>query len=150
MDIGGVGQNPLQQQAMEALQNVGQEQAGPGAPAAPAANDVERLQAALEKPDAAAVPPEVANASAAPQSAAPAATEPLSVGDRILQGMSSVSDQVQAGRTQAVEALGKENVSQADLLKAQFSMLESNAIVSAVSKTTEKITSGIKTLQQGQ
>lgn len=147
MDIGGVGQNPLQQQALEALEKMGQESAAPGGPAAPAANDVERLRAALERPDAAAVPPEVA---AAPQPAAPAATEAMSVGDRILQGMSSVSDQVQAGRAQAVEALGGENVSQADLLKAQFSMLESNAIVSAVSKTTEKITSGIKTLQQGQ
>ncbi len=72
-----------------------------------------------------------------------------SLGDRILKGFGSISDQIQAGRAQAVDTLGKTNVSQADLLRAQASMMESSTIISAVSKTASTITQGVKTLQQG-
>jgi len=71
------------------------------------------------------------------------------MGDRILAGLSGASQKIQEGRATAVQALGAENVSQADLLKANFALIESSTLVSAVSKTAEKITQGLKTLQQG-
>ncbi|MDR1534537.1 MAG: EscI/YscI/HrpB family type III secretion system inner rod protein [Planctomycetota bacterium] len=66
-----------------------------------------------------------------------------------MDGLAKISGQIQTGRTQAIQTLCKSEISQADLLRAQFSLMESSTLVSAVSKTTEKITQGLKTLQQG-
>lgn len=120
------------------------------------AGDVGRLEDAMEalknKPPSGEAQPadEAARAGAEAGAAGPGlAQNPPSVGDRIIKGITSVSDQIQAGRTQAAEALGKNTVTQADLLRAQAAMMESSTLVSAVGKTVEKITQGVKNLQQG-
>lgn len=121
--------------------------------AAPKGSDVAKLEEAMEAAANRLAPPPDATVQAEVPAAAAAETAPppgpLSVGDRILGGITSLSDQVQAGRAEAVEVLGKQNVTQADLLKANFAMIESSTLVTAASKTAEKITQGIKNLQQG-
>ena len=141
----GIGGNPSalgRQQALEAVEKVGRDTASPGAPGK---NDVEKFQAAMDRPgmEKAGNPPPAA--AVQPTTTA----EPASMGDRILRGISSAGEKIQAGRAEAISVLGKENLSQADLLRANFSLMESSTLVSAVSKTTEKITQGVKTLQQG-
>jgi hypothetical protein len=141
---------------LDAVQKIGQGQGGvPSGPSGtPDGNDVDRFKVALQGPqtDPAGT---VAGVSGNP---APSAiggtpptdgTSPAGMGDRILSGLSDASQKIQEGRTTAVETLGKENVTQADLIQAQFAMMESSTLVSAVSKTAEKITQGLKTLQQG-
>lgn len=146
----GPGGAPVGLRQERALDAAGK--AGRASDAAPESGDVEKFQAAMHRGDtenAAALiqTGRAGQVGAAQPPAAPGA--PLSMGDRILRGMSAVGDKIQAGRAEAAGVLGKENVTQADLMRANFSMLESSTLVSAVSKTTEKITQGIKTLQQG-
>ncbi|MDR3077300.1 MAG: EscI/YscI/HrpB family type III secretion system inner rod protein [Planctomycetota bacterium] len=140
----GIGGNPSalgRQQALEAVEKVGRDTASPGAPGK---NDVEKFQAAMDRPGMEKAGPPL------PAAVQPTTTaEPASMGDRILRGISSAGEKIQAGRAEAISVLGKENLSQADLLRANFSLMESSTLVSAVSKTTEKITQGVKTLQQG-
>lgn len=125
----------------------------PGGPA-PEANDVERFQEAMSRHaeagagGGAAQPPPADAAQMQPQPPAQETGE-ASLGDRILRGFGAVSQKINAGQGEAVNVLGKENVTQADLLRANFSMLESNTLVTAIGKTTEKVTQGVKTLQQG-
>jgi len=146
LGVSGVDPGALQQKMLETAQKIGQEQG-----AAPNGSDVQRFQAALEggsnpAPAGGAAPVDTAGGAAATPSVPPSSG---GMGDRILQGMSEISQKIQSGREVAVQALGSENVTQADLLRANFGMIESNTLVSAVSKTTEKITQGLKTLQQG-
>ncbi|MCC8189013.1 MAG: hypothetical protein LIP77_00020, partial [Planctomycetes bacterium] len=117
-----------------------------------AAGDARRFAEAMAQPDAAAATPPPAAVDAGSQAAVPPATTEApaaALGDRILQGMNAASASVQAGRSEAVDLLGRENITQADLLRANFAMLESSNLVSAIAKTTEKITQSVKTLQQG-
>ena len=145
-DMQGVNPGAFQQKALEAVQKVGQEQA-----ATPSGSDLQRFQAALgggSNP----IPAEGTAPANAAGGAAAATVPPPSgggMGDRILQGMSQISQKIQSGRETAVQALGNENVTQADLLRANFAMIESSTAISAVSKTTEKIVQSLKTLQQG-
>lgn len=146
MDISGLNQAQFQKPGMDALEGMdaGRSDASamPGAPAD--LNDVERMQALMQPPPVAAAgnpaPDPIRNAAGA---GAP------SLGDRILQGMSSAGEAIQAGRNEAMEVLGKKDVTQTELLKANFAMLESSTSATLVSKTTEKLTQGVKTLQQG-
>jgi hypothetical protein len=133
----------LQRKALEAAEQAGRGAgAGGGIPADAGESDVARFHEAMNP---------AAMRDAAPPSAAEAfsASRPQGVGDRIIHGMQSVSESVQAGRKEAAGIMMKENVTQADLLRANFAMMESSALVSGISKTTEKITQGLKTLQQG-
>lgn len=118
-------------------------------PAEPDANDVERFQAAMNGPVGGT--PQAANVPSSPDAALTATPPPeeMGLGDRILRGLGAVSDKVKADQMEGVAALGKKDLTQADLLRANFAILESSTIVSAVGKTAEKINQGIKTLQQG-
>jgi hypothetical protein len=69
--------------------------------------------------------------------------------DRILQGMTGVADKIQEGRAEGMSVIGREDVSQADLLRAQFAMNESSTLLTAASKTVQSIKDSIKQLQQG-
>ncbi len=111
-------------------------------PAAPGAGDVERFQAAYENGAA-------ARDAAGTAPAAPMAVEGASVGDRILGGIARVSDKIGADRAEVANVLERDDAGQADLLRAQFRMIESSTLISAVGKTAEKINQGVKTLQQG-
>lgn len=146
MDVSGIGRD-MQQNALDALQRAADAaETRPGGPlGAPAVNDVERFEAALAATSGNEMRMEM-NGGPAPI-AAPITAQ--TVGDRILGGISSISETVQAGRAEVVQALDKKELSQVDLLKAQFAMMESSNLVSAVSKTAEKLTSAVKTLQQG-
>lgn len=121
-----------------------------GVQSSPGTTDVERLQAAMRQPE-----PEPAEAvQNTEQAGIKAASEKPasgegSLGDRILDGMSSLSDKIQAGRAEAAAVIEKPEVSHNDLLKVNMALLETGTIVSAASKTVEKITQGVKTLQQG-
>lgn len=118
-------------------------------PGSAATNDVDRFQAALNTANPEAVAPAGVTP---PPNITPTVTPPPTIptlGDQILRGMSAASQQVGESREQVARVVGHDNVSQADLLRANFALLESSAIVSAASKTTEKITQGLKTLQQG-
>jgi hypothetical protein len=134
----------LQRKALEVAEQAGRNAgAGDGIPSSAGESDVARFHAVLDQsPLRDAVPPEpvVEGVPASPLQGA---------GDRVLQGMRSVSEAVQAGRKEVADIMMKESVTQADLLRANFSMMESSALVSGISKTTEKITQGLKTLQQG-
>lgn len=154
MDVSGIGRD-MQQNALDALQRAADAaETRPGVPlGAPAVNDVERFEAALAATSGNEMRMEM-NGGPAPIAepitgsiAAPITAQ--TVGDRILGGISSISETVQAGRAEVVQALDKKELSQVDLLKAQFAMMESSNLVSAVSKTAEKLTSAVKTLQQG-
>ena len=147
--LGGMDPNALQQKALEAAKKAG-EAAGDAAGriADAGVNDVARFQEAMCPPEnlAEAKPgnePPPAVATEQTDQPAPA------LGDRILNGMASASEHIQASRAEAVSILGKTDVTQVDLLRANFAMMESGNMVSAIAKTTEKITQGIKTLQQG-
>lgn len=72
-----------------------------------------------------------------------------SLGDKILKGIGALDGQIQSGRAGAMETLSKENVTQADLIKAQGEMMASGTLVSLVSKTASSLTQSVKTLQQG-
>lgn len=148
--VNGMG-DALQRAAQQAMEQAGKEAAPAGPQAVPDGGDVQRFQDALRDPAAnpAASDPAAAQSVQAQAAADSAQAAPEAVGDRILQGISSVSDKIQAGRQEAADVLAKPDVSQADLLRAQFALLESTTMVSAVGKTTEKITQGLKTLQQG-
>lgn len=135
---------------------------GGGSPPAggkPAAmNDVERFQEAYTRDPAEAgtPPPEadgvvnaVPDAGEAQAAGSAADTSSPALGDRILNGLGAVSEQIRDDRTEAITVLSKKDYTQADLLRANFSMLESANVVTAVTKTAEKINQGIKTLQQG-
>ena len=140
MDIGIGGADRRMQQALETIGKTGPEAEARGRdPGAPPEGDVERLNAALD-PGKGRLPPVTPAAGGA---------EAQSMGDRIIQGISSAGREIQAGRGEALSVLGKKDVSQADLLKANFALMESSVRVSMASKTVEKITQGIKTLQQG-
>ena len=144
-DMQGVNPGAFQPKTLEAVQKIGQEQG-----AAPSGSDLQRFQAALEGGANPAPAGGTASANAAGGAAPPSGLPPPGgMGDRILQGMSQISQKIQAGRETAVQALGNENVTQADLLRANFAMIESSTAISAVSKTTEKIVQSLKTLQQG-
>lgn len=123
-----------------------------GSPSGPApadvdANDAERFQAAMAKSDV--PPPTTPEQPAAAMENQARAVGEASMGDRILDGMSSLSDKIQAGRAEAAAVLEKPEMTHTDLLKANMALLETGTLVTAASKTTEKITQGIKTLQQG-
>lgn len=111
--------------------------------AAPDADQLARFQNSMAE----GKQPEAANAQ--PQPEAKPAIEPEGVGDRIIKGMTSLSDQVRQGREQTMRVIDLPTSSQADLLKAQFAMLQTANTIAAVSKVAEKTTQGIKTLQQG-
>lgn len=140
--MGGLEPGALQRKALEAAERIAGDAGNTPAQADEA--DVAGFQKAME----ASGPGEAAPA-AEPESPDVSASAPRDVADRILDGMSSASESIQAKRNEAVEVMTKENVTQADLLRANFSMIESSAMVSAISKTTEKITQSVKTLQQG-
>jgi hypothetical protein len=134
----------LQRKALEAAEQAGRDaSAGDGIPANAGESDVARFQAAMDSPAQRDVFPP------GPAAEGMSSSRTQGVGDRILQGVRSVSETVQAGRKEAVGIMMKQDVTQADLLRANFSMIESSALVSGISKTTEKITQGLKTLQQG-
>jgi hypothetical protein len=148
MDIGAVGgKNPLQQAALEAMRQAASPDAAGavGSPGSLDKADMAAFQDAM-RPDGGSQTP---GADRAAQTGGVAPAQPTSVGDRILQGRGALSDSVKADRTAALDAMSGKSVNQADLLKAQFAMMESSNLVSAVSKSTEKLTSAIKTLQQG-
>ena len=149
LDISGVSGSG----AMEALQKINAGQGGtPGGPAgAPGSEDVQRFQDALKGQAADGTIGVQSAGGPHGAAAAPAVdgTASMGMGDRILQGLSGASQKVQSGREVAMQALGGDNVSQADLLRANFAMIESSTLVTAVSKTTEKIVQGLKNLQQG-
>ena len=113
----------------------------------------ENLQKAPESPARDAVSPpageDVEKFRDAMENAAGRVQDASRIGERALGGLANISDQIQAGRMEAMQTLGKKDVTQADLLKAQFSLLESSTLVSAIGKTTEKLAQGVKTLQQG-
>ncbi len=150
----GGGMDALARKANEATQQAG----GPGQGAvggeapAPADADVQRFQDALNA--GAPNPAPDASAAGAPSNApdgvaAPRAAPTESMADRILRGISSADQKVAGARAEAAAALDQDNVSQADLLRANFAMMESSTFITAVSKSTEKLTSAAKTLQQG-
>ena len=144
--LDGMDPNSLQQKALEAARKAGEEHGAGPMPAA--TDDVARFQDVMQSREN-----PVAASSSSPVNAAPplvpaGETQPA-LGDRILSGMSAASEHVQAGRAEAAALLGKSDATQADLLRANFAMMESSTMVSAIAKTTEKITQGIKTLQQG-
>jgi hypothetical protein len=72
-----------------------------------------------------------------------------SVANQSLKSLADLSADVQADRSKAMDVLGKPGVSQAELIGAQFALMESANTIAAVSKVAEKITSAVKTLQQG-
>lgn len=144
LGIGGADQ-VLQQQIADAMK-AAEPAPAVGKPAGdPSPGDVERFQA-LRGVGPDATPPARPEA---PGDAVSPPAGPESMGDRILRGMSSVGDKIEAGRARALEVVESGEATQADLLRANFALLESTTLVSAVSKTTEKITQGVKTLQQG-
>ncbi len=131
MDINGIGGSAWQ----KGLENIGQTGAGQGVTTpheTPGATDVERFDAAMQNE-----PPGMAD------------TAQLQPGERVAQEIGALGDRIQASRAEVASLAAKPEVSQADLFKASFKMMETSALVSAVSKTSEKITSAIKTLQQG-
>lgn len=73
----------------------------------------------------------------------------VSVTDRIMQGVNDVNAKLDKSQAEMARVIEKEDVTQIDLIKANFAMLESSTLISAASKVTEKITQGVKTLQQG-
>jgi hypothetical protein len=122
----------------------------------PGASDVERFKEAMQHnmdaqppQDAQAGASQVGHADAHVDPASAASPSALGMGDRILQGMRGISEKVQAGREAGMSVMGQENVSQADLLRAQFSLNESSTLLTVTSKTVEKVSQGIKQLQQG-
>lgn len=126
----------------------GAEPAAPAAPAKADASDVERFRSALASEGNAAQPPPTENVQAGSETpAAKAAGQ--SMGERILDGMNSLGDKIQAGRAEAASVIAKPEATHSDLLRANMALMETGTIVTAASKTTEKITQGIKTLQQG-
>jgi hypothetical protein len=135
----------LQRKALETMEQAGRGTGAEGRiPSDPAEPDIVRFQKAMHQAEGGddAVPQPPA-ADAYPDS------RPRGVGDRILDDMRSASESIRAARMEAADILMKEDVTQADLLRANFSMLESSALASGIAKTTEKITQGLKTLQQG-
>lgn len=138
--IGGPDPGALQRKALEAVEQVGKDT---GTPSPTDGSDVARFQEAMNQPDP------VAAGTPLPETPDVPSSEPQDVADRILRGMSSASETIQAKRGEAAEIMTKENATQADLLRANFSMIEASTMVSAISKTTEKITQSVKTLQQG-
>ncbi|MDR3211639.1 MAG: hypothetical protein LBU79_06970 [Planctomycetota bacterium] len=142
LGIDPASQQALQKTSVEATPSAG---AASKTPDAAGSGEVERFQAAMR-------PPEAQLATNQPPAAVPPVAAPgsdLSVGDRIIQGISRVSDKIQTDRAAALETIGKNDLTQADLLKANFSMMESSNLVSLTSKVGEKISQGLKTLQQG-
>lgn len=73
----------------------------------------------------------------------------VSVTDRIMQGVNDVNVKLDKSQAEVARVFQKEDATQMDLIKANFAMLESSTLISAASKVTEKITQGVKTLQQG-
>ena len=122
-------------------------QGGPtGMPSAPGESDMQRFQAAMEGPQDSAAVEGAATVAGTETHALPPSG---GMGDRILQGMTQIGQQIQGNREMAAQAIGNPDVTQADLLRVNFAMIESSTLVSAVSKTAEKINQGLKTLQQG-
>ncbi len=130
MDVTGIG-GSMPQKGLDGVGAVPRESVD-SSPAVPGGDDVARFDASMDSPAE-------AGESGAVQTPA----------DRLVEGVGNLSEHINAGRAEVADVMGKENVTQSDLLKASFKMMETNAVVSAVSKTSEKITSAIKTLQQG-
>lgn len=132
MDIGPTGIPQQQFQQMGKIDSPApvEHDAQTGLPAdGIAPNDAERFDAAMRQP--------------------PPTGQAENVGDRVMDELGALSDRIQAGRQQAVDTMTRDNVTQADLIKAQFAMLESSTLISAASKVSEKITQAVKNLQQG-
>lgn len=121
-----------------------------GKTSVPDAGAVERFQRVMAGGDSApAAPTAVSGVAPEGRIGAEKLAQPESVGDRIIQGMSSLSEKVRTNQETVMATLDLQSASQADLLKAQFAMLQTANTIAAVSKVAEKTTQGIKTLQQG-
>lgn len=116
----------------------------PGAkdtPGVPSGESVDRLNDLLNTTQQPQQPAE-AGAVADPQAAEAAP-------DRLRDAVNSINQRLDQAQSDTLAVFQKEDVTQMDLIKANFAMLESSTIISAASKVTEKITQGVKNLQQG-
>lgn len=144
LGMGGLDPGALQKMGLEAIEQAGQK---PAVPEMPREGDIAQFQTAMNSGGGAGT---IAGPNADVTPASPGVSAgTLSMGDRIINGMSSISEKVQLARNDAAAVLDNPDPTQADLLRANFAMMESSTLVTAVSKTTEKITQGVKTLQQG-
>ncbi|MDR1519818.1 MAG: hypothetical protein LBU23_06695 [Planctomycetota bacterium] len=116
---------------IEGVEKLGLDSGPAGKPAlAPAGDDVAKFGAAMNQPPVR-------------ETATPG------LGDQLVEGLGNISDRIQFGRREAMDVFGKDNLSQMDLLKAQFAMNEAGNLTSLAGKVSEKITQAVKQLQQG-
>ncbi len=131
---------------------------------APFANDVERFRLALANdagvgaPAPAAAATDIAPASTGaidPATAAPAAasqeglSRPRTLGDAILQGLQSASNDITVAWRSTGEVLNKPDINMADMLRVQGMLLQSavqyELVGKAVSKSTQSLENILKT-----
>ncbi len=119
-----------------------------GAKGSPGAGSVERLNDLLnaaqqQQPQPPADPAQVAGAQPAETPGAESVT------GRVLDNMNSINQRLDRTQADILAVFDKPDATQMDLIKANFALLESGTIVSAASKVAEKVTQGVKNLQQG-